>query len=708
MSIKTIDIATESTAQNIYDKIKDMNSGIHTEVVKVDNYVNKFHREYGYSGAEHVALVNTGNNVYCIYDGGVYVHEVKPEMQDYLPSIVDLPISGIDVHETSIISFNGEIHLLGGSGTSLRSHYKYSNGKWVVASELPMDFACGKAIVFDGKIHIIGGGTSRYSTSSTKPSNFNEKHYAWDGKTWTQASTYSSNNMTAWGATLFVFNNQLHLIGGGTVGSTNYMNQHWMWNKTDWVKLSSLPFSIFNASAVTYTDNDKPKTVIAGGKVNSNHITTSRFNDVYVWDGTSFTRTYDGSTNTVTDMLTDCPYALTLDSNGVPIMGAKRLFKIVNGVPIALYSIDDDNPFSNVNKYVSGGHVAVYKDEAYLFYNGGSVYKFGKNNNKFTNIKFNNADFIRKNFHGAAIATSDDGIHVLGSDGYAHDVGTDYTKSHLLFDGTTWTRMSDLPFKFTVGSAIYYKGKLHAVGGYDLRNSSYNHYVLEGSTWVPVAHTPYNVYGNFSLTVIGEYMYAIAYDSTLEHYYLIRYNGVRWDTVGGFIATANPNYNSSDSYASDGIKLVNNCRLVLMTYRNRIYIMTIDSSDSYNNKLTYKMYMSDNGYIVSATNVITSDEFILPKNGTTECTCFVFNDRINIISSDSGAHTNLSSYTMFIPKCSSYKMYIPKGHKIICDKNKFYPVSDYLKEIDEGYEATQTDTHYVYADMSVENSYTIC
>lgn len=706
MPIKSIDVATETTAQNIYNKVKDMTSGIQTEVVKVNHY-DKIRKEYGYTGALHVALINNNGNLNCLIDGGSYIHIYKPGLQDFLPSICDLPYTNIDVHETSVVSYNNEIHLLGGSGVRLRSHYKYSNGKWEVASELPMDFSCGKAVAFDGKIHIIGGGSNRYSTSSTKASNFNEKHYAWDGKTWSEASTYSSSNMTAWGATLFVYDNEIHLIGGGTVGSTNYMNQHWMWNKSKWVKLANLPFNIFNASAVTYTVNGKSKTVVAGGNVDSIHTSANRFKDVYVWDGTSFSHTYDGSNGTIVDMVTDSPYALSTDSDGVPIMGGRRLFKIINGIPISTYSINNNNnPLTDINKFINGGHVAVYKDEAYLFYNTGSIYKLGKDKDTFTTLSFTNADFIRKNFHGAAVASANDGIHVIGSDGYAHNKGTDYTKSHLIFDGKEWIQMDDLPFRFISGSAIYYKGKLHIVGGYDFKTSTYNHYMLDGITWVPVARTPYNVYGNFSLAVIGNYMYAIAYDDTLEHYYLLCFNGSRWNIVNGFTAIDNPNYNNT-SYASDGIKLINNCRNTLLAYNDRIHIMSIDSSDSVNNNLSYKMYMSNNGYISDAKNVLISDIFSLPKNGTTECTCFVYNDCINIISSDNGLHSNLTSFIRYIPESKSYKLYIPKGHKIICDKNKFYPISNYLKEIDEGYESTRTDMHYIYSDTDTSNAYTI-
>ena len=708
MPIKSIDIATESTAQDIYDKVKDMTSGIQTEVVTT-TYASKTVKEYGYTGASHAALVNNNGKLYCVLDGGSHVLEYRPGLQNFLPAVCDLPYSRIDVHEISIVSYNGEIHLLGGSGDKLRSHYKLSNGRWEVVSELPFDFSCGKAVVFDGKIHIIGGGTNRYSTASTKASNFNEKHYAWDGKSWTQASIYSSSDMTAWGTTLFVFGNELHLIGGGTVGSTNYMNQHWMWDKSKWVKLANLPFNIFNASAVTYTDNGKSKTVIAGGNVDSVHTTANRFEEIYTWDGTSFYHTYSSSVGTVTDMVTDSPYALSVDSYGVPIMGARRLFKIINGTPIATYSINNhNNPLSDVNKYISGGHVVVYKDEAYLFYNGGSIYKLGKNNDTFTNVTFTNADFIRKNFHGAAIASADDGIHVIGSDDYTHNNGTDYTKSHLLFDGTKWTQMNDLPFKFIVGSAIYYKGKLHIVGGYGLKNSAYNHYMLDGSTWVPVARTPYDVYGNFSLAVIGDYMYAIAYIDNLEIYYLLCYNGFRWSVVNGSQTNNDPT-RINVRYESYGIKLVNNCRTMLLAYRDRIYTMKIDDhTDSTNNAITYKMFMSSNGYINSATEYLRGDALKLPKNGTTECTCFVYNDCINIISSDGGSHSNLTSYVRYTPSSTTaYKMYIPKGHKIICDKNKFYPISDYLKEIDDGYEATRTDTHYIYSDTNAQNAYTI-
>ena len=73
----------------------------------------------------------------------------------------------------SAVVYQNKIHLLGGS-SSQTSHYSWDGTTWVQESTMPFSYYNGSAIVADGKIHCFGG------------TNAGSRYYTWDGTSWTQ------------------------------------------------------------------------------------------------------------------------------------------------------------------------------------------------------------------------------------------------------------------------------------------------------------------------------------------------------------------------------------------------------------------------------------------------------------------------------------------------------------------------------------------
>lgn len=70
----------------------------------------------------------------------------------------------------SAVVFQNKIHLLGGVNSTKTNHYSWDGSTWREESVLPFNFTNGSAITFDGKIHCF----------------MKTGHYTWDGTSWTQ------------------------------------------------------------------------------------------------------------------------------------------------------------------------------------------------------------------------------------------------------------------------------------------------------------------------------------------------------------------------------------------------------------------------------------------------------------------------------------------------------------------------------------------
>ena len=99
-----------------------------------------------------------------------------------------------------------------------KMHYTYDGSSWTQATDLPYDYWCGSTVLYDGKIHILGGGNGKNS------------HYMYntDTHTWTFVSSLPYPHIRGDAA---VYDGKIHLLGGSEDG-TEY--NHYMWDGNSW------------------------------------------------------------------------------------------------------------------------------------------------------------------------------------------------------------------------------------------------------------------------------------------------------------------------------------------------------------------------------------------------------------------------------------------------------------------------------------------
>ena len=230
MSKKIVDIGTQSTVEKILDAVPgniDFNPFVAVNRGEVND---RFFRV-----GKIPNCPTEISPIVLFYNGNTYVipHEstsvyIMTNDSGCWKDVLTLPFQ-VDVYNTRVLVFYNpntkkhELHILGGMRGLSRTHFKYDldgDGGFEIASELPYDFCAGKAVVFNKEIHIFGGGTAEFSTSTEIPEGFINKHYKWDGLVWKEASTLQ---VSCYGATPFVMENELYLLGGKTI-TESYVN----------------------------------------------------------------------------------------------------------------------------------------------------------------------------------------------------------------------------------------------------------------------------------------------------------------------------------------------------------------------------------------------------------------------------------------------------------------------------------------------------
>ena len=146
------------------------------------------------------------------------------------------------------VVYNNELHLLGGiyvynNSRYENKHLKWNGSVWSEVSTLPSDVRLisdkGKfAVVYNNEIHIISNG----------------KHYKWNGSTWSIASTLP---ISLTSCSLVVYDNKIHLIGGQKVDMSDVADDrrhHYTWDGNTWVKKTDLRFNFWSGTAVVLND----------------------------------------------------------------------------------------------------------------------------------------------------------------------------------------------------------------------------------------------------------------------------------------------------------------------------------------------------------------------------------------------------------------------------------------------------------------------
>lgn len=638
-------IGQETPIQDIYDKVKESVGFASPKEEAVEVYSLY---ENGITAVENAAIVNCNGIIYNINDEqstlNLYEHQYSA-----LRSIASTP-HHIDVHEASVVSFKGELHILGGRAPYLRTHYKFEDNTWKAASVLPYDFCCGRAIEYNGELHIIGGG-SMYYTESENESKRANYHYKWDGEVWTKASDLP---YYAKYCTVFVSGNELHILGGINVDGNGASTKHYVWNSKVWSKATDLPVGRYNSSAVTVTDN---VVYIAGGK---NESTKNKMTDVLLWNGSTFI-TLDAQVPS--EGQNDCPYSMTIDNNRNPMIVGRRFFKLIDNQWDSQYSFGD---FNNGTAAAWGMQIHIfYAAKHYMMDGAGDDWKV------LTNNKYNAI--------GATSVAMADGIHLLGSE------STSYADYHHLwtYDGK-WKILGNLPSKLVNGTAVVLDGKLHIIGGTTMNGEVYNHYMLLDSRWVPIGKTPFDVIGTRAATVYKDKIYALGIHG--NNISIICYDGQGWFEYLGLIYT---------------IADITKFSAAIVAHRDALSIFLTNTATGV---VTNKIVLLDNNGRTNPAS-ITCEDYSLGQTGIIP-TFVDYRGWISIISNETNSG-NVKQYDLHVKNLKCIKVWIPKDHIFICDNSKFYPVSGGMEKIENGFKALSTGCYTIYAE-SYDEPYTVC
>lgn len=702
---KTIDVAKESTAQQIYDKVSNIDSKIQTvaeplEMFNVSEYDVSSSSDYGIAPGE--TLLNLNGKVYCISTrtSKSFLYEMDDSM---ITSRVvsELPYPFDPVYSCALV-YNNEIHILGGEAVkdSLGKdyinydhfHYKWNGKKWEVTSELP--YSCHKAcaVVYHDEIHIFGGQFSDgvYTTN----------HYSWNGIKWTSCQNIPDIYDTKTQKIVFVYDDSIRVVGrSNTTGNTKILCS---WDGNSWSQsvISSNMTIDDNTSCVRCTVDGKPYVFIftSDGKM-YRHGGTKWFSSEV-----NLSNNYVGS-----NLYTMSRYCATVSTNGLPLVSVAnkssinqnlssfpQLFEFTSTeyyrIVGTLCGVGSQIPeYTNLTNY---GRVVVHENELYLFsnYNNGTIFRFDELSGKWVkeNITRNEIGATTFTFHG--IVSMDDGIHLIGTVS-ENNVGC----NHFVYRDGKIKLLSSPPFRFLNGSLVNHNGELHAIGGYGMKDSTYNHYRWneEDDTWTAIGRTPYNVYGYISAASYRNCIFVIGYSENMVQEYIMAWANGRW--IISFSKT-NPNYTKTD-YSSPVIQTEVNCVDCIFVHDNRLCLsnmdFNLDDTDEANISLLYNILLQNQD---SATNMgsklVTCSCYsdLKPETPRSSIRMLSYNDDVCVVDTFDG-RIRLSDRVYEPIYNGTIKIFIPKGHKIHCSKSVYYPLTPSMKEIDEGFESIETTYH---------------
>ena len=131
-------------------------------------------------------------------------------------------------------------------------------------------------------------------------------------------------------------------------------------------------------------------------------------------------------------------------------------------------------------------------------------------------------------YRSVAVVWNDE-IHVLGGDG--SPVSTS-NYQHWKWNGTTWTKVGNVPYGFYGGQAVVYNNEIHIMGCSAVANNR-SHYKYDGTKWVSVSTLPYELEEGQAVVYKGAIHIMGTGDgyTTSPHY---KWNGTTWTRVGTF------------------------------------------------------------------------------------------------------------------------------------------------------------------------------
>ena len=264
-------------------------------------------------------------------------------------------------------------------------------------------------------------------------------------------------------------------------------------------------------------------------------------------------------------------------------------------------------------------------------------------------------------------------IHILGGNYLGND--TTYSKDHYKYDGTSWSKVSTLPYNFRCGCAVVYNDEIHILGGNDTATRRY-HYKYDGTSWSKVGTLPYDFYFGCAVVYNDEIHILGSMNSSYskDHY---KYDGTSWSKVG----TLPYNFRCG-------------CAVV---YHNEIHILGGNSTPE-----SKKHYKFDG----TSWESVTPLPYEFSSGGAV-----VYNDQIHIVNSEKDPYrfhyrirgksaiescngTKIAIYQNPSNAASTYATNFISGVPITGENNKFPSGFDDVYYIDDSGNVEESPTYY--------------
>lgn len=401
-----------------------------------------------------------------------------------------------DFYEGGAVVYNGEIHILGND----TSHYKWNGSEWTEVSTLPIKeyYSKNSTVVYNNEIHLIDDG----------------KHYKWNDSEWELVSTFDFKFHYG---SVVVLNNEIHALGGyGTAWN------HYKWNGSEWTEVSTLP-SVFFGSGTRYV-------------LYNNEIHGFGGIEHHKWNGTEWI------------YVSRIPVSINADypvvcNNEIHIIMATKHYAWNGSEWRLIRTFDYSVRFNSIVELDGKIYVLGCRDRKRLFI------QYSPETEKWSSVGATetiNFEVIGHNHDELA-----DGVNKWERVGtssiggfsnaviYDNEVHCFARQSHHKWDGTTWTKVSTLPYNpGDSGIVMVYNNEIHLFGGSEVAYRT-NHYKWDAtnSEWVSVSTLPFDISRGESIIVnYNNKIYALRSDTHVTYKYEL--NGSEWFTSSDFNANA--------------------------------------------------------------------------------------------------------------------------------------------------------------------------
>ena len=286
--------------------------------------------------------------------------------------------------------------------------YVYENDTWVCLGALPYNFG-GNAFVYNNEIHLVGG-TNNYSQNALYG------HWKWSGPSWKER-IYGT---VSYQGSMVVYKNELYSVTG------QFANEFKKWNGDSWTKLDNAP--TYATKAVVYND------------------------EIHIFNGTSHAK-WDG-TAWITGVSVLPTSLVGSDGRCGIVVVYDGKIHIINGNIHRAWDGSEWTQISTLPYDPVHGRGIVYNNEIHVM--SSNAWNGGYEHYKWNGVEWTKASTLPYRCYNCSTAVFNNELHIFG--------GTQNLRAHYKWDGIKWTKVSALPFDLSDTyreMAIVYRGKMY-------------------------------------------------------------------------------------------------------------------------------------------------------------------------------------------------------------------------------------------------------